>query len=184
VIDAIGELLKVGIIDKSGRFAKLLQQDEPQPWADRLIGDNGPSTFVLAAGSEGSPIGITQKDIRQVQLAKGAIHSGISVLLRCLGIDFSEIDRVYLAGAFGCHVRMDSLARIGILEEELLDRVSLIGNSSKSGAIACLLSQEKRAEASKVGENVEYVELSCYPNFDRLFASSLAFPDTTIGQIA
>jgi hypothetical protein len=179
VIDAVAELLQAGVIASSGRFVTL-EPGAKQPWADRLRTESGSPTFILASGTgSNSTIGITQKDVRQVQLAKGAIHSWILVLLRSLGVDLSEIDRVYLAGAFGCHVRMESMARIGLLAEELLDRVTLVGNSSKSGAIVCLLSQVKRAEAMRIVQGVEYVELSCYPDFDRLFARCLAFPNSS-----
>jgi len=184
VIDAVAELLQAGVIASSGRFVTL-EPGAKQPWADRLRTESGSPTFILASGTgSNSTIGITQKDVRQVQLAKGAIHSGILVLLRSLGVDLSEIDRVYLAGAFGCHVRMESMARIGLLAEELLDRVTLVGNSSKSGAIVCLLSQVKRAEAMRIVQGVEYVELSCYPDFDRLFARCLAFPNSSAEHTA
>jgi uncharacterized 2Fe-2S/4Fe-4S cluster protein (DUF4445 family) len=177
VIDAVAELLKAGVISSSGRFVKL-KPGEIRPWENRLQHDGGSPTFVLASGNGSHPaVAITQKDIRQVQLAKGAIYSGILVLLRSLDIGFSQIERVYLAGAFGCHVRMDSLARIGLLAEELSNRTTLVGNSAKSGAMVCLLSQEKREEAMRIAKTVEYIELSCYPDFDRLFAGCLAFPD-------
>jgi MtaA/CmuA family methyltransferase len=177
VLDAVSELLKVGALEPSGRFVKL-PPENPAAWAGRLQTDDGPAGFRLSSGDEpGNAIVITQKDVRQVQLAKGAILSGILVLLRQLGIGLAEVDRVYLAGAFGCHVRRESLAGIGILPPELMDRVSLMGNSSKAGAVACLLSQEKREEAVRLAQRVGYIELSCYPEFDRLFSQCLAFPE-------
>lgn len=175
VIDAVGELIKAGVVEPSGRFVKLMPGDAP-PWAHRLQNGNGPASFVLSAGKNGNgPIAITQKDIRQVQLAKGAILSGILALLSNLGIGLHEIDRVYIAGAFGFHVRMESLARMGVLPHELLDRVTLIGNSSKSGAILCLLSKEKRDEAARIARKIDYTELSCFPDYDKLFTKCLSF---------
>jgi uncharacterized 2Fe-2S/4Fe-4S cluster protein (DUF4445 family) len=175
VIDAVGELLRVGALAPSGRFVKLMPGNGPA-WADRLRNGNGPASFVLGSGKGPDAIKVTQKDIRQVQLAKGAILSGILVLLRQLNINFDQIGRVYVAGAFGFHVRLESLARIGLLPEELIPRVSLIGNTSKSGAIACLLAREKREDASRIAPSINYVELSCYPDFDRLFTQCLPFP--------
>lgn len=177
IIDAVGELVKAGIVLPSGRFVKLQPGDAP-PWAQRLQSDNGPASFMLSAGKKGfGPIAITQKDIRQVQLAKGAILSGILVLLSKLGIGLQDIDHVYIAGAFGFHVRMESFARMGVIPAELLDRVTLIGNSSKSGAILCLLSKEKREEAARLARKIDYTELSCFPDYDKLFTKCLSFPD-------
>jgi uncharacterized 2Fe-2S/4Fe-4S cluster protein (DUF4445 family) len=121
---------------------------------------------------------ITQKDIRQVQFAKGAILSGIVTLLGYLKVNFSEIDRVYVAGAFGYHIRMENFARLGVLPLQLLNRVVLVGNTSKSGAALCLLSRKQRTEISALAGKIHYVELSCYPGFDRIFAQSLNFPET------
>ena len=131
----------------------------------------------LTAENGNAPVTLTQKDIRQVQLAKGAILSGILALLDRLGIDFPEVERVYIAGAFGCHIRMESFARLGVLPQQLLDRVALVGNSSKSGAVLCLLSQKKREEASMIARRVQYIELSCYPDYDKLFTRCLSFPE-------
>lgn len=176
IIDAVGELIKAGVVEPSGRFVKLQPGDAP-PWAHRLQNGDGPASFTLAEGKRGKgPIVITQKDIRQVQLAKGAILSGILVLLSKLGIGPQDIDRVYIAGGFGFHVRMESFARMGVIPTELVDRVSLIGNSSKSGAILCLLSKEKREEAARLARKIDYIELSCYPDYDKLFTKCLAFP--------
>jgi uncharacterized 2Fe-2S/4Fe-4S cluster protein (DUF4445 family) len=177
IIDAVGELLKSGIINKSGRFEK----GYSGKWEERLQSEDGKIGFVLSFGHNGTPaVTLTQKDIRQVQLAKGAIHSGILALMSFLNLSFSEIDRVYIAGAFGCHIRMENFARIGILPQELLDRVVPAGNTSKSGAVLCLLSKKKRAEASNIADRVRYVELSCYPGFDRMFSQSLSFPEAAL----
>jgi uncharacterized 2Fe-2S/4Fe-4S cluster protein (DUF4445 family) len=181
VIDAVGELIKSGIVTQSGRFTRPLTGNGA-PWASRLRSDDGKSSFVLAAGSNGyPPVSLTQKDIRQVQLAKGAILSGILALLDRLGMGFSEVERVYIAGAFGCHIRMENFACLGVLPKQLLDRVVLVGNSSKSGAVLCLLSKKKREEASIIADRVQYIELSCYPDYDKLFTRCLSFPE--VGKI-
>ena len=177
VIDAVGELIKVGAVTASGRFLKLPEEGPLPPWADRLHNGNGPMRFVLSDGDHArGTIAITQKDVRQVQLAKGAILSGILALTDSLGIKMADIERVYVAGAFGFHVRMESLSRLGVLPKELLGKVTLVGNSSKTGAILCLLSRKKREETSLMARKVQYIELSCYPNYDRLFSDCLSFP--------
>jgi len=173
----VGELIKVGAVTPSGRFVKLQPGDDP-PWAHRLQKSDGPACFVLSAGENGrGPIAITQKDIRQVQLATGAILSGILALLSNLGIALQDIDRVYMAGGFGFHVRMESFSRLGVIPMELIDRVTLIGNSSNSGAILCLLSKKHRKEAALLARKIEYTELSCFPDYDKLFTKCLSFPD-------
>jgi uncharacterized 2Fe-2S/4Fe-4S cluster protein (DUF4445 family) len=177
LIDAVGELLKKGIINKSGRFEKSCGGNM-RDWNDRLRDDEGKISFVLNFGQNGVPsVMLTQKDIRQVQLAKGAILSGILTLISHLNASYGEIDRVYIAGAFGCHIRMENFARLGVLPPQLLDRVVLVGNTSKSGAALCLLSRKKRAEVSAIAGKIHYVELSCYPGFDRVFAQALSFPE-------
>lgn len=179
VIDAVAELVNVGAIARSGRLAPTKENAEKQ-WSSKLVSGNGAASnkFILqeANGSHGE-VAITQKDVRQVQLAKGAIRSGVVALAHQLGIDLSGVERVFVAGAFGHHVRMESLARLGMLPKSCLDRVELIGNSSKTGAFLCLLSKAKRAEARELAERVSYVELSCYPDYDRLFTECLAFSE-------
>ncbi|MCL4499123.1 MAG: ASKHA domain-containing protein, partial [Chloroflexi bacterium] len=177
VIDAVAELIKVEVIERSGRLMKPTRGNGPGKWSDRFLTDNGLRRFVICDGDRtGGTVAITQRDVRQVQLAKGAIRSGVLALMNRLDLDLNDVDHIYIAGAFGRHVRLESLARLGVFPESYLDKVELIGNSSKSGALLCLLSQSKRREASRVAEQVTYVELSCYPEYDRLFAECLAFP--------
>jgi uncharacterized 2Fe-2S/4Fe-4S cluster protein (DUF4445 family) len=177
IIDAVAELVKVGALSRSGRFVRLTGEEEPCSWHSRLQ-TKGSGRFVLCnAGTTGGEIAVSQKDIRQVQLAKGAVLSGILSLTAQLGIQLADIDRVYIAGAFGHHVRKESLARLGVFPNECLDRVVLIGNSSKSGAMMTLLSRSNRAKAERLALQVSYVELSCYPGYDRLFADCLSFQE-------
>ncbi len=176
IIDAIAEMLNAGILNQSGRFEKI----GGEGLAERFQENDGRVSFVLSFGRNGmDTVRLTQKDIRQVQLAKGAVLSGIVALIKYLNLDLSEVDRVYIAGAFGCHIRADNFVRIGILPHALTDRLAFVGNTSKSGAALCLLSQEERVEAEAIARRVRYIELSCYPGFDRLFAQSLSFPGTT-----
>jgi uncharacterized 2Fe-2S/4Fe-4S cluster protein (DUF4445 family) len=178
IIDAVAELVKAGAVGRSGRFVRLTGKEAPLAWHSRLRTD-GTGRFVLSE-TEAGEIAVSQKDIRQVQFAKGAILSGILSLTAQLGIGLEQIERVYIAGAFGHHVRKESLARLGVFPHQCLDKVILIGNSSKSGAIMALLSGEKRAEAERLARRVSYLELSCYPGYDRLFADSLGFPEERV----
>ena len=175
IIDAVAELVKAGAVGRSGRFLRLTGKEAPLPWHSRLLGE-GAGRFLLSEPG-GEEIAVSQKDIRQVQLAKGAILSGMLSLTAQLKITLADIERVYIAGAFGHHVRKESLARLGVFPQECLERVVLIGNSSKSGAIMALLSGEKRAQAERLARQVHYHELSCHPGYDRLFTDSLSFPE-------
>jgi uncharacterized 2Fe-2S/4Fe-4S cluster protein (DUF4445 family) len=177
IIDAVAEMVKVGALSRSGRLVRLTGGEEHRPWHSRLRPE-GSGRFVLCdPGTGGEEIAVSQKDIRQVQLAKGAILSGILSLTAQLGIRLADFDRICIAGAFGHHVRKESLARLGIFPRECLERVVLIGNSSKSGAMMTLLSRSKRSEAEHLAGQVNYVELSCYPGYERLFADSLSFQE-------
>ncbi|GFO60618.1 ferredoxin [Geomonas silvestris] len=176
IIDAVAELVKVGAVLPSGRFDKSSAAGEAVSWRARLKNE-GAGRFILAeAAADRGEVAVSQKDIRQVQLAKGAILSGILSLTAQLGIRPADIDRIYLAGAFGHRIRKESLGRLGMVPAECLDRAIPIGNSSKAGAIMALLSLKKRALAEQLARRVGYVELSCYPGYDRLFAEALAFP--------
>lgn len=179
VIDAVAELVKVGAVDHSGRFVDPAAAGAAG-WVSRLSKNGRAGRFVLS-GEPDSQIAVTQRDVRQVQLAKGAILSGVLALTRELGVALEEIERIYVAGAFGHHVRLESLARLGVLPTACLDRVTLIGNSSKTGALLCLLSKAKREEAESLAGRISYVELSCYPDFDRLFTRCLTFSEDRHG---
>ena len=176
IIDTVAELIKSGFVDSSGRLRKV---EENSALTKRLLNENEELRFVLVEASlsaNGKEISISQRDIRQVQLAKGAISSGIKVLLDEAGIGWKNISRVFVAGAFGKHLRIESLKRIGIIPEEARDKVLFVGNTSKEGAMLCLLSLEKRKEAEEISENIQYIELSTYPEYEKLFIKELAFP--------
>lgn len=175
IIDIVAELIKSELVDSSGRF----RVDRNLTLAKRLLNENEESRFVLVEASlsaNGKEIFISQKDLRQVQLAKGAISSGIKVLLNETGIKWKNISRVFVAGAFGKHLRSESLKKIGIIPEEARDKALFVGNTSKAGAMLCLLSSEKRKEAEEVSKNIQYLELSTYPEYEKLFIKELVFP--------
>jgi uncharacterized 2Fe-2S/4Fe-4S cluster protein (DUF4445 family) len=170
VIDVAAALLESGAIGASGRFARA---SEAAPWAGQLRSD--PTRFVLAQTAHGE-IAFTQKDVRAVQLAKGAVASGISALLSAAGVEPGDVERVLVAGQFGHHVRREALTALGLVPPELADRIEVVGNTSKSGAAMCLRSSAERDLAGHVAVGIEHVELSTLPGFDRLLAESMLFP--------
>lgn len=189
IIDAVAELLKASVVQRSGRMVTAPEFAEAagDPSVAARIDKNGEARFLLTenhSSGDTNPIFISQKDIRQVQLAKGAVSSGIRVLLEEVGVQASDVARVYVAGAFGQHLRIESLVRIGLIPEELASNVVFVGNSSKTGAALSLLSKEKRAEAQKIARKIKYFELSIYPGYERLFIEALTFPKEGNGSLS
>ena len=182
LIDAVAELLRVGIVEATGRMLGPDAAPASVPDALRrriLPGDHGPS-FILAQASEtslGEPVVLTQRDIRQVQLAKGAIRAGIEVLKTELGVDDSGIDAVLLAGAFGNFIRRSNALRIGLLPPVEHQRIHFIGNGAVVGAKMVLACTDYRDEAELASLRTEYLELGSRMDFQEQFAEAMMFPE-------
>ena len=101
-----------------------------------------------------------------MQLAKGAISSGFYALLNLMQIDMLDFQEVIIAGQFGKHLNVDSLIGIGIIPEALRNKITYVGNSSKSGAVMCLLSQKARVDTEKIANEVNYFELSTMEGYE------------------
>ena len=126
-------------------------------------------------GMASSELVVTQGDIRQVQLAKGAILSGFLALLNKAGISMKELDKVMIAGQFGAHLPSESLTGTGILPKEVEDKIIYVGNSSKTGAYMTLLSEQVKEEMEGLAERMEYIELAETENYEKIFAESMRF---------
>lgn len=171
IIDAVGELIKTGVVDKSGRLlgsdrlakkgvsAKILEHIEESRDA------NG-NDFVLFKGeTPEESVYITQKDIREVQLAKAAISAGISIMMEEIGLTKEEIEKISIAGAFGNYIRNESAVNMGLLPRIELERIKAIGNSAGVGAAMVLLSKGSEEEAVRVSQIVEHIDLAEKKNF-------------------
>ncbi|OLN28927.1 putative electron transfer protein [Desulfovibrio sp. DV] len=174
ILAAISAFLKIGLILPRGNLVKeqALAVDDPRR-AYLCLRDGKPALRLVDGDS---PVFVTQKDIRQVQLAKGALLSGVHALLEQAGLTLPAIDRVLIAGQFGAHLPVASLTGCGIIPRALGDKVAYLGNTSKSGASLALLSQAARGEMEILARNVRYLELSTLDGFDRLFVTCLDFP--------
>jgi uncharacterized 2Fe-2S/4Fe-4S cluster protein (DUF4445 family) len=140
------------------------------------ISDQGPE-FVVAWKEETSiakDITITQADIRNVQLAKGALYAGAKLMMKKLGIE--KLDKVILAGAFGTYINKEAAMRLGMFPDCDLGNVYAVGNAAGDGARIALLNRDKRAEADDVARKVEYVELTLEKDFQMEFINALSFP--------
>jgi uncharacterized 2Fe-2S/4Fe-4S cluster protein (DUF4445 family) len=170
IIDAIAELFRNGLIDQSGRFKKNI----PTP---RLRLFDGEPEFVIAWKEEtsiGKDITITQQDVRNVQLAKGAIYAGAKLMMRRLGIE--KLDKIILAGAFGSYVDPQKALILGVFPDCDLRNIYAVGNAAGDGARIALLNREKRMEADEIARKVEYVELTIEEDFQKEFIEALHIP--------
>ena len=164
ILDALAQLVLAGVVDGQGRMGT----------CPRVREDGGHREFVLVEPGEGRPaITLTQKDVRELQLAKGAMRTGIEVLLRTEGLAVEEIDQVIVAGAFGTYIDIASAIAVGMLPRLPLDRFRQVGNAAGMGARLALLSQAKRAEAQALARRVQYVEMASHPEFSRTFAGAM-----------
>lgn len=171
LIDLIAELVRTGVIEPSGRLTR--KENLPPGLAGRIVSYGGQPAFLVAETNE---IILTQKDIRQVQLAKGAMAAGIALLLKELDLEYSEVRRVLVAGAFGYHLKPASLTAIGLLPAALRDKISFVGNTAKEGAKAVLLNRDAAIEAGEIRRRLKIKELSFLPEFQDCFVRQLGFP--------
>ena len=167
LIDAVAVLLKEGIINKRGRMAAATDQPELSP---RLREIDGQRCFYLT-----EQVYLTQDDIREVQMATGAIAAGIALMAAELGLEIAQIDRVLLAGAFGSFIRPESACTIGLLPAELLDRVEAIGNAAGSGAKMVACNKNEFALTDELIRRIEFIELAALPGFQRAYAQGMSF---------
>ncbi len=152
LIDAIAVGLDLGLLNKRGRIEN---KDHIFPLTENMY--------------------LTQDDIRQVQLAKGAIHAGIVLMARQLGLAVKDIQKVQLAGAFGNYLNPESACRIGLLPEELRDRIEAVGNAAGSGAKMLACDKDLLPLTQSLVEKIEFLELASLPAFSRTFAKSMNF---------
>jgi uncharacterized 2Fe-2S/4Fe-4S cluster protein (DUF4445 family) len=170
LVDIVAQLLLAGLLDHSGRMRTA--EDVPgHPLADRLIDVDGVRAFLLAEG-----VFLTQRDVRELQFAKGSIATGIKVLMDILGVETGEIDEVLLGGSFGSYLNPESAKIIGLVPPVHVDKIIAVGNSAGEGAKIALLSYRERQVAFELPDRIEYVELSGRADFNDAFISVLQFP--------
>lgn len=182
LIDAVAALRGAGMIGPTGLLATKEAAAAAQPaLAALLAGADGDRGFVLATADEtgaGHPILLTQRDVREVQLAKGAIAAGIQTLLEVYGATTADVDEVLLAGAFGNTIRPDRARAIGLLPDVPPEKVRFVGNAAGAGARMLLANRNLRRVADDVARGVEHVELSQRTDFQMRFADAMFFPAT------
>lgn len=168
VVDTVAQLYLAGVLDRGGRMVK----DHP-----RIRITNGRAAFVLADESEtgGAPVIFTQHDVRAVQLAKGAIRAGVSILLAESALREDEIGQFIIAGAFGAYIDLESAVAIDMLPALPLERFAQVGNAAGIGAKLALVSYPHRATAQSIAASSRYLELSGSARFNDVFVKSIGF---------
>jgi uncharacterized 2Fe-2S/4Fe-4S cluster protein (DUF4445 family) len=170
IIDATAELLRAGIINPSGAFNKNISNP-------RMLYNEKEAEFVIAWADEtdvGHDITVCQNDIRSMQLGKGALLTGANLLMRKMGVD--SLDKVVLAGSFGLHIDKHNALEMGLFPYVDPEVVYSTGNSAGEGARLALLNTDKRQEAADIARQIEYMELSLEPDFQKEFVQAMIFP--------
>lgn len=169
LIDLVAALRDAGVIDPSGRFVDAVGS----PFRRRFTARGDVRAFVVDADAG---VVLTQKDIRQVQLAVGAVRTGLELLLEDAGIRAHAVVNAIIAGGFGYHVRAESLVRLGLIPPVWLDRVAFGGNTALAGARMALVNSAARAKAEAISAVVRTVDLAAHPEFQQRFLGALNFP--------
>jgi uncharacterized 2Fe-2S/4Fe-4S cluster protein (DUF4445 family) len=174
IIDIPAELLKAKVVNKFGAFNKEMESE-----LKRLrMGKRG-LEYVITWKKDTdltTDIIFSQSDIREIQKAKAAIHTGAALLMDLMGCKKEDVDRVYLAGAFGCYINPKNACIIGMYPEISQEKIKFIGNAAGTGARFMLLSEDQRNFSKIIQKKVKYYELATHPKFQEEFVNSTLFP--------
>ncbi len=173
LISAVAELLESDLLDSTGRLADPEKVDNPD-LKKRFFKLDNMAAFMLSTDS-GEDVYISQRDIRELQLAKGAIRTGIDMLLAETGVDVQTLKKIRLAGNFGSGVDIGKTIRIGLIPEVEIEKVDVVGNAALRGASLALVSRVYREKAGAIYRKCRFLELAAKPDFQTRFASSMFF---------
>lgn len=178
LIDLVCEFLRAGMIEKSGRIPPpdALPESVSGKLAARVSRqENGAREIMIAPLAPVRQLALSQNDIREVQLAKSAIAAGVRLLMQEAGISADSIERVYIAGAFGNHIRGQDVVDLGMLPGIAPEKIEFIGNAALSGAEAILRSRRTRQKAENLAQQADYIEIAGRPEFQDCFVDSMHF---------
>ncbi|WP_456339262.1 ASKHA domain-containing protein [Fervidibacter sacchari] len=174
LIDAVAALLELGIVDETGRM-----NDDLPEWQERLLSVNGQKAFQLVSpelSERNEGIVLSQRDIRELQLAKGSIRAVTEVLLQAAGLKWEEVSQVIVAGAFGVFVNLKSAQRIGLLPPLPMERFFIVGNAAGAGAKLALRSVEERRRAVELARKMTHVPMTGNPDYEEALMEFIGFP--------
>lgn len=169
LLDLVAAMLEVGALDQSGRITA----ETHHAWASRVRERGDQRVFDVTRGGD---VVLTQRDVRELQLAKGAIATAVDMLLEDAGLAPDAVAEMIVAGGFGLHVRGAALARIGMIPAPLAGCLDFVGNAALAGAVALLVSAETRARADVLAADIQTIGLADNPAFQDRFLAALAFP--------
>ncbi|MBO5994997.1 MAG: DUF4445 domain-containing protein [Firmicutes bacterium] len=178
IIDAIGEMVRVGVVDKTGKLLapEKLTKKGVAPKIIELIGKDDDGYYLtLFKDPEGEDIKITQKDVREIQLAKAAIKAGEETLMNAVGISLDELEKVSIAGAFGSYIRKESAVNCGLIPDIDHEKIFSIGNSAGIGASMALLSKEAFDTTVHTAQTIEHIELATRSDFQEKYMLAMRF---------
>ena len=179
LIDLLAGLLDTGVIDWTGLIRVEAREALPPKLRERVVmrGEER-QVIVLRPGEAGArqEVVLTQDDVRQVQLAKGAIASGIAMLQHVASVSDETVTELMLAGGFGNYVSIASALRIGLIPPLPKEKIRYVGNAASLGAQLCLVSETERQRAESVAARIEHVSLAAHPDFERIFVEAMNFP--------
>src|SRR5213083_2123473 len=182
LIDLLAGLLDASVIDWTGLIQVEGRAALPPKLSERVVmrGEER-QVIILRPGEAGAraEIVLTQDDVRQVQLAKGAIASGVLMLQHVAGVPDARVAELMLAGGFGNYVSIASALRIGLIPPLPAERIRYVGNAAALGAQLCLVSETERQRAERVAARIEHVSLAAHPDFERIFVDAMNFPQPT-----
>jgi uncharacterized 2Fe-2S/4Fe-4S cluster protein (DUF4445 family) len=180
LLDAIAALLDAAVIDWTGLIDVEGRDRLPPPLRERVVMRGEERLVVLARPGEAGAareIVLTQDDVRQVQLCKGAIASGVAMLQHVAGVSDAAVDELMLAGGFGNYLSIRSALRIGLIPATLPARkIRYVGNAAALGAQLALVSEAERARAVTIAQSIEHVSLAAHPDFQDIFVECMNFP--------
>jgi len=179
LVDLVARMLDAGMIGANGRM--LPPEELPSGLGEalrrRVRRRNGGTEFVLSDASADNPVALTERDVRELQLASGAIRAGVRLLCKRAGLTPADLRSVLIAGGFGSFIRRSNAQRIGLLPGEVdHSRIHYVGNTSLDGAKWALLSTDARRQAERIATSVRHVELSRDTEFQMVFAEAMMFP--------
>jgi uncharacterized 2Fe-2S/4Fe-4S cluster protein (DUF4445 family) len=179
LIDAVAAALDVGFIDWTG-LIQIERRDRFSPKLRARLDERGEERLLILAprgtAAGGGEIVLTQDDVRQVQLAKGAIGGGIRMLQHVLGVPDESLADLMLAGGFGNYLSIRSAVRIGLIPPLPPERIRYVGNAAALGAQLALVSEAERARAERLARSIEHLSLATHPDFQDLFVEAMNFP--------
>ncbi|MEM3699674.1 MAG: ASKHA domain-containing protein [Candidatus Bathyarchaeia archaeon] len=178
IVDVVAEMFKHKLIDQSGK----INRDIKTP---RLRKSHGEWEFVIAWGNETKTkkeITVTQRDIREIQLAKAAIYTGCSILMKRKKLKEKDIAKLFIAGAFGNYINPENAKIIGLIPDIPTEDVEFVGNTAIVGAKMVLISEEARKKADAISKKVRYLELAADPSFKKEFLKATLIPHENLNK--